>query len=178
MLSRVARRAAPAIVGGALIAGATAGVASAHDANVVATPASGSTIDQPIDEVTLTFDTTIGQDVEIALLDPDEEEIGTTSTRISDFAAKAEFEPLDEEGTYIIRYLMTAAEDGHLLVGAVQFNLGDAGSSNATLWVAFGIAAVAILGVGGWFSLRNHRRAATAGDSPGDVDNDLSDVGV
>lgn len=168
----------PALLGGALIVGAAAGVASAHDANVVATPASGSTIDEPIGEVTLTFDTTIGQDVEIALLDPDEEEISTTSTRLSDFAAKAEFEPLDEEGTYIIRYLMTAAEDGHLLVGAVQFNFGDAGGSSATLWIVFGVAAVAILGIGAWFSLRNHRRSTGAGDSPGDVDNDLSDVGV
>ncbi len=178
MLSRVARRTVPALVGGALIVGAAAGMASAHDANVVATPASGSTIDQPIDEVTLTFDTTIGDDVEIALLDPDEEVITTTSTRISDFAAKAEFESLEQQGTYIIRYLMTAAEDGHLLVGAVQFNFGDPSSSNATLWILFGVAAVVILGVGAWFSLRNHRRAASAGESSGDVDDDLSNVGV
>ena len=160
-----------------LAAGLAGGAAVAHDANVDASPASGSTIDQPISEVTLTFDTTIGDDVELAVLDPDETELDSTSSRISDFAAKVEFDPLDEEGTYIVRYLTTASEDGHLLVGAVQFTFGDAGGASIVPWIAFGVAAAAILAVGAWFSLRSHRRAAV-GASVDDVDDDLSDVGV
>ncbi|MEM8618168.1 MAG: copper resistance protein CopC [Actinomycetota bacterium] len=168
-----------ALVAGVLLAiGLAGGAAVAHDANVDASPASGSTIDQPITEVTLTFDTTIGDDVELAVLDPGETELDSTSSRISDFSAKVEFDPLDEEGTYIVRYLTTASEDGHLLVGAVQFTFGDGGGASIVPWIAFGFAAAAILAVGAWFSLRSHRRA-TAGDrSVDDVDDDLSDVGV
>lgn len=171
---RPARRAAIAASGAVLlVVGAVAGSAAAHDGISSSSPEAGSSFDEPISEVTIDFGVTIDDDVELALLDPDEEQVPSTTTRISDTVAVAEFDPLERQGTYIVRYLTTVPGDGHLLAGAISFTYGTAsGDSSITTWVLFGVASAVVLGIGTWLSLRR-ARALTTGEA--ESESELSD---
>lgn len=144
-----------------------AGVVDAHSGVKSSDPESGSTIDEPIDEVFIEFGVEIADDVEIVLLDPDEEPLPTETERLSDTSAVGRFEPIEEEGTYIARYLTTEPAAGHLLAGAISFDYGDASSSggiSARTWVGVGALCLAILLIGALFSLMRHRASQRAVD--------------
>lgn len=131
--------------------------AAAHDEISSSEPADRSQFDDPISEVTIEFGAPV-DGVEIALVDPDDREIEGTIVKVSDTTARLEFEPLADEGQYIVRYL--AEEDGHLVAGAISFVYGseDGTGAGATTWVIFGVVAAVILAIGGWLSLRRARR--------------------
>lgn len=141
------------------------GVADAHEGIDSSEPASGTTIDEPISEVTIEFNDLIGDDVELALLDPDEELVESTTIKTGESSARMEFAPLEREGTYIVRYV-GSAPDGHLLVGAISFDYGDAGSSDTAARLLLLAGAIGILGVGALLTVRRHRLAT--GDAAGD----------
>jgi len=143
------------------------GVAEAHSGVKSSDPESGSTIDEPIDEVFIEFGVQISDDVEIVLLDPDEEPLPTETERLSDTSAVARFDPIEEEGTYIARYLTTEPAAGHLLAGAISFDYGDAssgGGMSARTWLGVGALCLAILLTGALFSVMRHRAAQRAVD--------------
>lgn len=146
-----------AIVATTVALGGVAGSVAAHDEIESSVPAHGSQFDEPISEVTITFDEPVGN-VEVALVGPDDRDRPGTVTKVSDTTVRLEFDLLTDEGEYLVRYL--AEEDGHLNAGAITFVYGSrAGSgAGATTWILFGIAAALILAVGLFFTLRRAGR--------------------
>jgi methionine-rich copper-binding protein CopC len=176
---RLARRRHPAshlapLVGAlAVVVLAAGGAASAHDGIAGSDPAAGAQLDEPIDEVLIDFGARIGDDAEIVVLDPDDEPLESQVEIVSDTEARVRFEPIDQQGTYIVRYLTSAIDDGHLLVGAISFTYGSPSSGHSVgTWALFGVAALAVLALGAWMSVRRARRRRS------EVDQDLADVGV
>jgi methionine-rich copper-binding protein CopC len=155
------------------------GDALAHDAHVETDPPSGSQLDEPITEIVFEFDEPIGDDTEIAVFDPNEEQLDSETTRVSETAAKVTFDEIDVAGDYIARYLTSSIEDGHLLVGAITFSYGSPASGPSTLqWALLCLGAVLILSTGAFFSYRRYRQLSAGEPSDSDVDEDLADVGV
>lgn len=155
--------------------GIASGVADAHGGVESSEPESGTTIDEPIDEVYIDFGVEISDDVEIALLDPDEEPLPSETERISETEAIVRFDPLEEEGTYVARYLTTEPDAGHLLVGAISFDYGHAtgeGGMDAGTWIGVGVLSVAILAAGALSSLALQRRRQRADDDGADAGSD------
>jgi methionine-rich copper-binding protein CopC len=148
---------ASALTIGTVVVGGGSSV-GAHDGIASSSPASGSTIAQPIDVVTIDFGAEIGDDVELALLGPDDAALASTTTKTSSTTAKIEFDSLPRKGTYFVQYLAPSISDGHLFVGAISFTYGTEPGGSIGVWVAFGLAAVVILGIGVWFSRRAHLR--------------------
>jgi methionine-rich copper-binding protein CopC len=154
----------------------------AHEDIAGSDPVSGTVVDEPISEVTIDFGVAVNDDLELALFDPDEQLVeDTTTVKLSDTVARIEFDPLDEPGTYIVRYLTTATVDGHFLVGAVSFTYGSESGSKVP-WMMFALAMIVILAIGTALSYRLHRRQTSGGgdrhDGQSEIDEDLSDVGV
>jgi len=142
-----------------LVIGGADSSTSAHDGVSSSDPASGTTIDEPISVVTLEFLEEVADDVELALLDPDENLVDSVTTKLSATTAKVEFEQLDREGPYIVRYIATTISDGHLTIGAISFKYGSTGSGMSLgVWLLLGVCSAAILAVGVHFSIRNQRR--------------------
>lgn len=123
------------------------GLVSAHDEIESSVPAHQSQFDDPITEVTIQFGQPVGG-VELALVGPDNEELGGSVVRLSDTSARLTFDPLPREGEYIVRYL--AEEEGHLINGAISFVYGsrDTGGVGGSTWLLYGVVAVAILAIG------------------------------
>lgn len=174
----------------AVVVSLGASTASAHEADAESDPPSGSTIDEPISEVTIEFGVDIADDVELALFGPGDDELiePTTTTKTASNAAMIEFEPIEQRGTYIVRYLTVAPIDGHTIVGAVSFTYGSEGGGQLGAWLWFALAMIPILALGAALSIRLHRRQQAGaaghvddGDAPAgasDVDQDLPDVRV
>jgi methionine-rich copper-binding protein CopC len=164
------------------------GVASAHEGIAGSDPASGTHLDEPIDQVTIDFGTRIGDDAEIAVFEPGGEQLASQLETVSDTEARATFDPIEQHGTYTVRYLATSIDDGDLLAGAISFSYGSTSSGpSTTAWIVFGSIVVVILALGVVFTLRLRRAARRrfgldpppAGSPDGsDIDEDLSDVGV
>ncbi len=162
-----------AIAGGLAAVVLGGGTVVAHDDIASSTPASGSTIDDPISEVTIDFGEEVA-DVEMALLGPGDELIEPTETvLVNPTTATIQFPELDQQGVYIVRYLAPVVRDGHTLAGAIQFTYGSAGGSNTGPLLVFAAAAIVVLSTGAFFSWRRYQ--ALAGS---EVDEDLADVGV
>jgi methionine-rich copper-binding protein CopC len=156
------RRLFPLVLAVVAAGAAAVGAVDAHSGVESSIPESGSTVDEAIDEVFIEFGVPISDDVEIALLDPDEEPLPTETERLSDTSAVARFDPIEEQGTYIARYLTTEPEAGHLLVGAISFDYGHGSSDggiSARTWLGVGALCLAILLIGALFSLMRHRAA-------------------
>lgn len=165
----------------------TAGPATAHDANVDTDPPSGSLLDEPITEIYFEFDEPIGDDAEIAVFDPNEEQLESETRLVSETAAVVTFDEIEVPGAYVARYLTSSINDGHLLVGAITFTYGSESSGpGVLLWVLMGAGAIVILSIGAFFSFRRYRElSGEAADESDDdsgggseVDDDLSDVRV
>jgi methionine-rich copper-binding protein CopC len=154
--------------------------AEAHDDIVGSDPESGTVVDDPITEVTIEFGVEVNDDVELALFGPGDDNLieDTTTVILSPTTAKIEFAPVEQEGQYIVRYLTTATEDQHFLVGAVSFTYGSASGSGGVNWMLLAIPMIIILAIGTAWSYRLHRQRAANADSESDVDEDLSDVGI
>lgn len=154
--------------------------ASAHDGIASSDPKSGSQVDDPIDEVLIDFGTNIGDDTELVVLDPDDELLDTRTEVVSDTEAVVTFAPIDEPGTYIVRYLTSSTQDGHLLAGAISFDYGSTSSGPGAALILYLAGVVVVLAIGAWLSFRRYRALQRDGDAPdgSDVDDDLSDVGV
>jgi methionine-rich copper-binding protein CopC len=184
--ARLARRGAVIVIGVVGLSTLAATPARAHEDIRSSDPASGTVVDEPISEVTIDFGVTVNDDLELALFDPDEQLVeDTTTVKLSDTVARIEFAPIEESGTYIVRYLTTATTDGHFLVGAVSFTYGSEGSG--VPWLAFALVMIVILAIGTAWSYRLYRRQSTGNDGDGDgddragrseIDEDLSDVGI
>jgi len=162
-IGRAAVRALLAVV--AALVGVN-GVASAHDEIESSVPAHQSQFDDPISEVTIEFGAPVGG-VELALVDPDNNDVADTSvTRLGNTAARLSFPELDRQGEYIVRYL--AEEDGHLVNGAISFVYGsrDGGGAGTSTWLAFGALAVVLLTIGALWSWRLSQRDDTIHPQP------------
>ena len=130
----------------------------AHNGIAASDPASGSTIEDPIDSVTIDFGADIGSTPQLALIGPDGTQIPSTTTVTSTTTATTEFDTIDDEGTYTVNYIATSVVDGHVLGGSITFTYGDS-SADRMSPVLFGAIALVILGIGGWFSWRARQRA-------------------
>lgn len=162
------RRARGALVALCLAGLATTGRAAAHEGIAASDPEMGAELDDPISEATIDFGEEISDDLEMALLydtgDGEIEEVESEVAKVDPTTGRLQFDPLDREGRYFVRYLATIPADGHVVAGAVTFDFGEprgSGAGSATPWILFGIAAVPILGVGAWLSRRQYL-AATA----------------
>lgn len=147
---------------------------AAHDDIAGSEPPSGTTLDDPISEVTIDFGEEVS-DVEIAVIGPDDLLVEPATVELlSPTEARVEFPLLEQEGVYFVRYLAPVVLDGHTLAGAITFTYGDAGGSTdlAAILLVAGVALV-VLGIGGALSWRRYRSANRS-----EVDEDLSDVGV
>jgi methionine-rich copper-binding protein CopC len=180
--TRVARRGTRVCAGVVLLVAActlTPGGVLAHDAHVESDPASGSQLDEAITEIHFEFDEPIGDDTEIAVFDPNEVQLDSETTLVSETAAVVTFDEIDVEGDYIARYLTSSIDDGHLLAGAISFTYGSPPSGPSTLqWVVMCVGAIAILSIGAFFSFRRYRALSTDDAIDSEVDDNLSDVGV
>lgn len=138
-------------------------VAFAHDEIDSSVPSHQSQFDDPISEVFVDFGESVSG-VEMALVDPDNNDLPAEVVVLSDTEAKLVFDPLADKGEYIVRYL--AEEDGHLIAGAISFVYGERAGSGAavTTWILFGLAAALILAVGAFFSLRRSQAITPAAD--------------
>ena len=166
-------RLAAALLGSLVALLIGAGPAHAHDDIASSSPPSGTTVDEPISEVTIDFGEVVA-DVEMALLDPDDKIVEPSVTEIiTPTSARISFDELDREGVYIVRYLAPVVDDGHTLAGAVSFTYGSAGGSNVGAILLFCGVAIVALSIGAWFSWRRYRALSAS-----DVDEDLADVGV
>lgn len=156
--------------GFALTAGIVCGLASgasAHDGLASTDPKAGSTIEQPISEVTLEFPFAVVDNVQLTLVDPDEQTIESTTTIVSPTVARIEFAPLDRKGQYIVRYTATVVEDDHLLIGAMSFRYGSAGNGlSAAAWVVLIVGSAVILAGGIAVSVRNQRSMRESPTTP------------
>lgn len=134
---------------------------AAHEGIAGSDPTSGSQLEAPIDRVEIDFGAVIADDVELVLLDPDDDEVPSTTTRTGDTTAAMTFDEIDREGTYIVRYLTSVPTDGHVIAGAIQFSYGTAdGSSMSTgWWLVFAVFAAVVIAVGAWSTLRRWRAA-------------------
>lgn len=168
-----APRLALAITGGLTAIVLAAGTAGAHDDIAASDPESGSTIDDPISEVTIDFGEEV-ENVEMAVFTPDDDVLESETVQITPTAAKVEFDELEQEGIYIVRYLAPVPADGHTLAGAIQFTYGSAGGpSNVVPILLFCGVAIVVLSIGAYFSWRRYKMLKTS-----EVDDDLADVGV
>jgi methionine-rich copper-binding protein CopC len=156
---------------------APAGRAAAHDTIAGSDPEQGARLDEPISEVTIDFGEEIADEPQLALLydtgDGEIEELGGTASRSGPTTGRLEFDPLEREGRYFVRYLATVPVDGHVVAGAINFDFGEprgSGATELTPWIVFGLAAVVVLGAGAWLSRRRHvaLTAATGADPSGD----------
>ena len=149
-----------AALAAAAVVFAGASTASAHEADAVSDPPSGSVIDESITEVTIEFGVDISDDIEMALFGPGDDNLiePTTTTKVAPNSAKIEFEPIEQRGTYIVRYLTVAPADGHTIVGAVSFTYGSSDGGSSASWVWFLLAMIPILAVGTAWSYRLHTR--------------------
>lgn len=131
-------------------------VADAHDEIESSVPEHRAQFDDPISEVVINFGEPVGN-VELALVGPDDRDLPGTVVKVSDTTARLEFDPLEREGEYLVRYL--AEEDGHLVAGAITFVYGSRSGTGAgaTTWILFGAAAVLILGAGTALTVRRAR---------------------
>ena len=147
------------------VTGVSAGGASAHEGIASSEPAAGSTVAEPISSVTIDFGAVIGDNTELSLVGPDGAELAATTEVTSDTTAVLTFAPIAAHGTYVVNYLAPSVVDGHLIVGSIDFTYGssaaDAPGPANLPWILSAVAAVVILGIGAWFSLQRHRRAAT-----------------
>lgn len=167
--------------------GLTGGTVAAHEADIDSDPVSGAQVDEQISEVFIEFNTPVGDDTEITVLDPDEVPLDSETTLVTESAAVVTFDPIEQGGVYIARYLAPSIEDGHLIIGAISFTHGTTSSGPSPVaWILLGLTIIVILSIGAWFSFRRYR-ALTSADRTGvddsgvdesDVDDDLSDVGV
>ncbi|WP_423981005.1 copper resistance CopC family protein [Ilumatobacter sp.] len=160
--------------GGVLLATVIAGsvTVAAHDDIAGSTPESRSTLDEPISTVEIDFGEVISDDVTMFLSydlgDNEFEEIGGTTVKTGDTTARLDFDEVEREGTYFVRYLAPVPVDGHVIAGAISFIYGSpssAGADSFPLLPFIGVALV-VLAVGGWFSYRR----MVAPDQPDDVD--------
>lgn len=173
MVGMTRPRLTTALFGSLVVLLVGAGAARAHDDIASSTPASGTTVDEPISEVTIDFGEVVA-DVEMALLDPDDQIVQPSVTEVvTPTSARISFDELDREGVYIVRYLAPVVDDGHTLAGAISFTYGSAGGSNVGAILLFCGVAIVVLSIGAWFSWRRYRHL-----SGSEVDQDLADVGV
>ncbi len=168
------------------LAAVPAGRAAAHDTIAGSDPEQGARIDEPISQVTIDFGEEIADEPQLALLydtgDGEIEELESTASRSGPTTGLVEFEPLEREGRYFVRYLATVPLDGHVVAGAINFDFGDpagSGATELTPWIVFGLVAVVVLGAGAWLSRRRHLAltAATGTGPSGDDDRPADDSG-
>jgi methionine-rich copper-binding protein CopC len=173
MVSMNLRRLAIVLLGGLIALLFASGQAWAHDDIASSTPPSGSTIDDPITEVTIDFGEEVA-DVEMALIAPNDDIVEPSETElVTPTSARITFAELDQEGVYIVRYLAPVVRDGHTLAGAIQFTYGSAGGSNLFPILLFCGVAVIGLSIGAFFSWRRYRQL-----SGSEIDENLADIGV
>lgn len=152
----------------AVLAGSTP--AAAHDDIAGSTPESRSRIDEPISTVEIDFGEEIGDDVAMFLTfdlgDGEFEDIGGTTVRTGPNTARLDFDEVEREGTYFVRYLAPVPVDGHVIAGAVSFTYGEPSSASSSSFplIPFIVVAAAVLAIGGWFSYRR----MLAPDEPAD----------
>ena len=165
--SRSIGHAALILVSTAIAAFITVGSVAAHDEISTSDPVNQSQLDDPISEVTIEFGESVA-DIEMAIANPDDIDLESTTTQLSDTSARLEFEPLSQEGRYIVRYI--GQEDGHLINGAITFVYGseEAPGVSGTTWVIVVLLAIVILSIGAFFTLRRSRRT---------VDDDIDAAG-
>lgn len=113
----------------ATMLGGTATPVNAHDDIEGSTPASRSTIDEPISMVEIDFGEVIDADntslfVEYGLPDNETETIESTTTVTGPTTAIAEFDEITRKGTYFVRYLAPVPADGHVIAGSISFSWG------------------------------------------------------
>jgi methionine-rich copper-binding protein CopC len=159
----------------AALAVAPAGPAGAHEEIAGSDPAMGARIDEPITEVTIDFGSVVADDLEMGLLydtgGGESVQVDATVSHPSPEVGRLEFAPLERQGRYFVRYLATVPADGHSIAGSILFDYGQprsSGAASAGPWIAFGVVAAVILGLGVWLSLRRHQ-ALVAGDAPHDT---------
>ena len=134
--------------------------AQAHDGIKSSNPPSRSTLQEPISPVEIDFGEVISDDVQLFLsydLGNNEfSELGGTTVRTGDTTARLDFDEVEREGTYFVRYLAPVPADGHVIAGAVSFTYGSPSVSGSDGFpiVPFSILAAVVLAIGGWFSYR------------------------
>lgn len=158
---RTIGQAALVLASAAFVVFGIVGTVSAHDEISTSDPANQSQIDDPISEVTVEFGESVA-DIEMAIANPDDIDLDSTTTQLTETRARLEFEPLSQEGRYIVRYI--AQEDGHLITGAITFVYGseDAPGVSGATWAIVVMLAIVILGIGAFFTLKRSRRSVDA----------------
>ncbi|WP_420451636.1 copper resistance protein CopC [Ilumatobacter sp.] len=134
-----------------------AAVGSAHDDIASSTPAAGETVDEPISSVEIDFGETISEDSQMFLTydigGGDVENLGGTTVVTGDTTARIDFDRIDREGRYFVRYLAPVPADGHVIAGSVSFIWGEIPTDGFPI-LPFALLALVVLAIGAWFSYR------------------------
>jgi len=124
-------------------------------------PGSREVLDEAITSAEVQFNLEIADDIDLQLVydrgnGVDFEDLAGTTTKTGPNTATLEFDELPREGTYFIVYDGSAIATGDEIVGATSFIFGrPSGVDDGSFpWLVFGPIALAILGVGAWFSYR------------------------
>lgn len=157
--SRTISKATLLVLPALLVAFSAAGTVAAHDEISTSDPENQSQIDEPISEVTVEFGESVA-DIEMAISNPDEIDLESTTVQLSDTTARLDFDTLTQEGRYIVRYI--GQEDGHLITGAITFVYGSEGGPgvSAATWAIVALLGIVILGIGAFFTLRRSQKPA------------------
>jgi copper resistance protein C len=151
----------------AVAALAGAGVASAHAVRVSSDPAPDAVLTAGPARITATFNEQLQTAfASMTLVGPDGNLWSTGKARVQGAAVEVDLRPLGPAGTYTANYRVTSA-DGHVVNGSWSFQLSVAGNGTPgppvsapaaadgelPVW-PFAVLAVAIVGVGVWWSRR------------------------
>lgn len=144
----------------AVAIGADATPVAAHDDIAGSNPPSRSTLQEPISSVEIDFGEAISDDVAMFLTydlgDNEFEELGGETVKTGETTARLDFDEVEREGTYFVRYLAPVPVDGHVIAGAISFTYGSpsTGGPDGFPIVPFVAGALVVLAIGGWFSYR------------------------
>lgn len=138
-------------------------------------PSSREVLDAPISSAEIQFDLEITDDMDLQLVydggnGVDFDDLASTTTRTGPRTARLDFDELTREGTYFIVYDGSAVETGDEIVGATSFIFGrPSGADDGDFpWLVFIPIALAILGIGAWFSYKR-MLVPTNDDEPTDA---------
>nr|WP_083666612.1 copper resistance CopC family protein [Saccharomonospora sp. CUA-673] len=108
----------------------TAGPAAAHNVLISSNPGAGDALDQPPEQITLTFDQHVQEGADganqIAVTGPDGGQWQRGDVEIDGAEVTTDLHPLGPEGEYVIGYRILSA-DGHSVSDEIRFTLNQPG---------------------------------------------------
>ncbi|WP_100012881.1 copper resistance CopC family protein [Lentibacillus sediminis] len=105
-------------------------IASAHTTLEESTPAAGEELDEPIDQITLSFSTVIEEGSTLILENQAGDQLEPSSIEITEDIMEASFDEPLEAGEYQANWQIIGA-DGHVMESSISFSIAEAEGNTA-----------------------------------------------